>query len=124
LKLSRIFIEHTAVIGNFACEKNHLRTAYQWFLDNGDVLALLPLPEKRVSMVWSTSAEHASELANLAQKHPAQFCQIINSQASGQVFEYFRATQLTEYRAILSIKTPTRKAVHWSSRAPTSHLNG
>ncbi|HEY5636977.1 MAG TPA: UbiH/UbiF family hydroxylase [Burkholderiales bacterium] len=50
----------TAVVANFDCERPHQGTAFQWF--QGDaVLALLPLPGNRVSMVWSLPeglAEH------------------------------------------------------------------
>jgi len=41
-----------AVVANFACEKPHRSTALQWFRREA-VLALLPLPGDRVSMVWS-----------------------------------------------------------------------
>ena len=40
------------VVANFACEKPHGGVARQWFRRDG-VLALLPLPGDRVSMVWS-----------------------------------------------------------------------
>lgn len=49
------------VVANFATEKNHRETAYQWFRTDG-VLALLPLPGKRVSMVWSAPENHAQTL--------------------------------------------------------------
>ena len=42
------------VVANFEVEKNHCGSAYQWFRADG-VLALLPLPGKRVSMVWSAT---------------------------------------------------------------------
>jgi 2-octaprenylphenol hydroxylase len=48
----------TAVVANFACERSHANTAYQWF-QGGPVLALLPLPGKHVSMVWSLPAAAA-----------------------------------------------------------------
>jgi ubiquinone biosynthesis UbiH/UbiF/VisC/COQ6 family hydroxylase len=55
-----------AVVGNFECERPHGNTAYQWFLPGGAVLALLPLPGRRVSMVWSLSnPDHLSD-TNLA----------------------------------------------------------
>jgi ubiquinone biosynthesis UbiH/UbiF/VisC/COQ6 family hydroxylase len=54
----------TAVVANFAIGKAHDGSAYQWF--RGDsVLALLPLPGHRVSMVWSVSTAHAAQLAAL-----------------------------------------------------------
>lgn len=53
-----------AVVANFAAAEPHRNVAYQWFRADG-VLALLPLPGERVSMVWSTSPEHADELVAL-----------------------------------------------------------
>jgi 2-octaprenyl-6-methoxyphenol hydroxylase len=52
------------VIANFACEKPHRGTAFQWFRDDG-VLAWLPLPGARFSLVWSTPDEHAGALLAL-----------------------------------------------------------
>lgn len=51
----------SGVVANFACERPHRGTAVQWFFD-GDILAWLPLPGNRLSMVWSTSPAHADEL--------------------------------------------------------------
>jgi ubiquinone biosynthesis UbiH/UbiF/VisC/COQ6 family hydroxylase len=53
-----------AVVANFASALPHQDTAYQWFRADG-VLALLPLPGNRVSMVWSTSEAHAQVLLAL-----------------------------------------------------------
>jgi ubiquinone biosynthesis UbiH/UbiF/VisC/COQ6 family hydroxylase len=58
------------VVANFACARAHRNIAHQWFRRDG-VLAYLPLPDRRVSIVWSTSQTHASELLALA---PAAFC--------------------------------------------------
>jgi ubiquinone biosynthesis UbiH/UbiF/VisC/COQ6 family hydroxylase len=58
------------VVANLACEKPHRNTAFQWFRADG-VLAWLPLPENRLSMVWSTPEAHGRELLALA---PAAFC--------------------------------------------------
>jgi len=54
----------TGVVANFETAENHRGAAYQWFRDDG-VLALLPLPGNRVSMVWSTAEEHAQSLLGL-----------------------------------------------------------
>jgi ubiquinone biosynthesis UbiH/UbiF/VisC/COQ6 family hydroxylase len=54
----------TAVVANFACERPHGNTAFQWF-QGGPILALLPLPGNRVSMVWSVPTERAAELMTL-----------------------------------------------------------
>jgi ubiquinone biosynthesis UbiH/UbiF/VisC/COQ6 family hydroxylase len=53
------------VVANFAIERPHHGTAYQWFRRDG-VLALLPLAGAFVSMVWSTPEAHGRELSALA----------------------------------------------------------
>ena len=53
------------VVANFATSRSHDDTAFQWFRSDG-VLALLPLPGNRVSMVWSAPEERASELLALS----------------------------------------------------------
>ena len=56
---------HTAVVANFKCERAHLGRAFQWFHDDGGVLAWLPLPGRRVSIVWSAPHALAEELLGL-----------------------------------------------------------
>ncbi len=69
------------VVANFTIEKPHRETACQWFRHDG-VLAYLPLPGNRISIVWSTPAEHATELLAL----PAQtFCDRV-ADAGGRRF--------------------------------------
>ena len=58
--------DQTAVVANFKCEKHHQGTACQWFLPNGEILALLPLPDKKLSMVWSARPAHAEKLKNMS----------------------------------------------------------
>jgi len=57
--------QHVGVVANFACERPHRGIAWQWFRDDG-VLAYLPLPGKRISIVWSTPPEQAHELQHLS----------------------------------------------------------
>jgi 2-polyprenylphenol 6-hydroxylase len=52
------------VVANFSTGKAHRGIAYQWFTPDG-ILALLPLPGKRISIVWSVSPEHSTELLAL-----------------------------------------------------------
>jgi len=49
------------VVANFSTSKSHHGIAYQWFKPDS-ILALLPLPGKRVSIVWSVSPEKSAEL--------------------------------------------------------------
>lgn len=58
------------VVANFATAKPHRNIAYQWFRDDG-VLAYLPLPGNRISIVWSTPDANADQLCALA---PEQLC--------------------------------------------------
>ncbi len=55
----------SGVVANFECARPHRGTAFQWFFDS-DILAYLPLPGTRMSMVWSTRSAHADELVTLA----------------------------------------------------------
>ena len=55
---------HVGVVANFEIGKPHRGTAYQWFRPDG-VLAWLPLPDRHMSMVWSTPPAHAAELLAL-----------------------------------------------------------
>ena len=55
----------TAVVANFASERAHRGRAFQWFLPDGGVLAWLPLPGRRISMVWSAPEPLAHELLAL-----------------------------------------------------------
>ncbi len=52
------------VVANFSCEQSHRNMARQWFRQDG-VLAWLPLPGSRISIVWSTPDAHARELMSL-----------------------------------------------------------
>ena len=68
------------IVANFSCGRTHRGAAYQWFRSDG-VLAFLPLPDQRISIVWSTSDDHAGELLALP---PAEFCRRVGT-ASGEV---------------------------------------
>jgi len=71
------------VVGNFSCEMPHHGTAFQWFLRDG-VLALLPLPGNRVSMVWSIDQDRGRELLALP---PAELAAAVASASRGTLGE-------------------------------------
>jgi len=72
------------VVANFESEHHHRDTALQWFRSDG-VLALLPLPGHRVSMVWSTAAEHAQALLALDGQALAETVTTASLRALGQL---------------------------------------
>ncbi len=53
------------VVANCGTARSHDGTAFQWFRTDG-VLAYLPLPGNRISIVWSTPEPHGRELLGLA----------------------------------------------------------
>ncbi len=52
------------VVANFNTTKAHRGIAYQWFTPDG-ILAYLPLPGRRISIVWSVSPDKSAELLAL-----------------------------------------------------------
>ena len=60
----------SAVVANFDCENPHQNCASQWFRVEEDgvssVLAWLPLPGRRISIVWSVATTRADGLMALA----------------------------------------------------------
>ncbi len=74
----------TAVVANFSCEKPHRNVAWQWF-QGGPVLALLPLPGERVSMVWSVGDAEAARLLALG---PQALCREVAAASSHALGEF------------------------------------
>ena len=68
------------IVANFECARPHRNMAYQWFRRDG-VLAYLPLPDRRVSIVWSAPEAVARELLALPS---AAFCRRV-AEAGGEV---------------------------------------
>ena len=64
----RAYPQHGVVV-HLQCDTPHRGAARQWFLPDGSILALLPLPDidrtALVSMVWSVSAARAAALSAL-----------------------------------------------------------
>jgi 2-octaprenylphenol hydroxylase len=68
-----------AVVAHLRTERPHADTAWQRFLDTGP-LALLPLADGRVSLVWSTTPEMAAELV---QCDEARFAERVTAASAG-----------------------------------------
>ncbi|MDP3636782.1 MAG: UbiH/UbiF family hydroxylase [Azonexus sp.] len=67
------------LVANFTTEKFHRHIASQWFRSDG-VLAYLPLPGNRISIVWSTPNDHADQLCALP---PEQLCDRVSAAGNG-----------------------------------------
>lgn len=59
----------TAIVANFTIAQSHANTARQWFthdaMGRSGVLAWLPLPDNKISIVWSAPTSHAEALLQL-----------------------------------------------------------
>jgi 2-octaprenylphenol hydroxylase len=51
-----------AIVTNFECDRPHRGVAYQWFTSSEGIVALLPLPGNRMSLVWSAPEPLAESL--------------------------------------------------------------
>jgi 2-octaprenylphenol hydroxylase len=67
------------VVANFECGLAHEQIARQWFREDG-VLAWLPLPGKRISIVWST--ERSEELLSM---DDTTFCETVAAAGEQQL---------------------------------------
>ena len=97
-------------MANFATRQPHDGKAFQWFRRDG-VLALLPLPGERTSMVWSAADAHARDLLAAS---PESLCETVTrasegalgtleliTQAAGFPLKHQRVERLVEPRAVL-----------------------
>ncbi|MEK6592771.1 MAG: UbiH/UbiF family hydroxylase [Pseudomonadota bacterium] len=72
------------VVANFAAGRPHQGIAYQWFRRDG-VLALLPLADNHVSMVWSTVEPRARELLALTPRELADAVGLASCRTVGEL---------------------------------------
>ncbi|MBR7946923.1 UbiH/UbiF family hydroxylase [Burkholderia cenocepacia] len=80
-RVERRDYRQTGVVANFKASLPHRETAYQWFHE-GEIVALLPLPDGHVSLVWSAHTAHADALLAL---DPAQLAAEVERVSHGQV---------------------------------------
>jgi ubiquinone biosynthesis UbiH/UbiF/VisC/COQ6 family hydroxylase len=94
---------HSGVVANFETEKPHRGTAYQWFSQDS-VLAYLPLPGRRISIVWSSPTDKVPERVAMTADEFAAAVAEAGSYALG------RLTQITP-QAAFPLKR--RRAREW-----------
>ena len=92
IKVSDSAYGHSAVVANFDITGSHGGTAWQWFRADG-VLALLPLPGDRISMVWSTREQHARELTGLERDELAARVTQASNQILGELTQTGKAAE-------------------------------
>jgi len=93
--------QQMAVVANFSCSHPHLETAYQWFLPDGHILAMLPLPAQQVSMVWSCASQYANQLLQL---NPSEWSELLREQSAGAVERLLGTMQLQSAPASFPLK--------------------
>lgn len=72
------------VVANFQAQHPHGNAARQWFRGDG-VLALLPLPQGQVSMVWSAADAHAQGLLEMGGEELAALVQLASANVLGEL---------------------------------------
>ena len=95
--------EQRAIVVNFACSIPHQGMAHQWFDAQQGVIALLPLPGDRLSLVWSAPDALADTLLNESVATLAQRLSLLPGQPFGTLTplqpETVRAIPLALLRA-------------------------
>jgi 2-octaprenylphenol hydroxylase len=74
-----------AIVTNFSCEQPHHGVAHQWFTATDGIVALLPLPGKQVSLVWSAPERLAQSLLHEPSSQLAQRVSAMPDQPLGQL---------------------------------------
>jgi len=85
MEVSRHSYPQHGVVANLRCTTPHQSVARQWFLPDGSILALLPLPSlidstPSISMVWSVATDRAEFLSALSE---SQLIAEINAARAG-----------------------------------------
>lgn len=84
IEVSQHSYQQSAIVANFSIELSHQNIARQWFRRDG-VLALLPLPDKLISMVWSANKEQSNRLLNLSETDICQQVEEASGHALGKL---------------------------------------
>jgi ubiquinone biosynthesis UbiH/UbiF/VisC/COQ6 family hydroxylase len=111
--------EQIALVANYKVEHYHSNIARQWFSPH-ETLALLPLPEQHVSMVWAVPTEMAPDLLDLTKKQLAMRVQEKSNDMLG-MFKPVNDTQSFALRQITATKQVLERVVFVGDAAHQVH---
>ena len=74
--------KQTALVANYRIENPHNNVAMQWFKPH-ETLALLPMPDKYMSMVWAMSTDKAQKLLTLTKEELAESVRLASTNVVG-----------------------------------------
>lgn len=74
----------TALVTNYKIENRHNNVAMQWFKPH-ETLALLPMPNKQMSMVWAMSTDKAHKLLTLTKEELAERVKLASDNTVGSL---------------------------------------
>jgi 2-octaprenyl-6-methoxyphenol hydroxylase len=100
--------DESAVVAHFECEKTHEGVARQWFRTDG-VLAWLPLPGKRISIVWSAPQAVAEALCALG---PAELASRVREAGGSRLGEMALISTVARFPLrLIRVADPVRPGV-------------
>jgi ubiquinone biosynthesis UbiH/UbiF/VisC/COQ6 family hydroxylase len=76
--------DQRAIVANFSCTNPHHDVASQWFLGADGIVALLPLPDQQVSLVWSAPDAFATRLMTESAENLCERLSALPGQTLGQ----------------------------------------
>ncbi len=101
IKFEELPYGERAVVANFETGRGHGETARQWFRKDG-VLAWLPLPGNRISMVWSAPEAQAREIVAL---EPVALAQRVREAGNDECGELRLVSAVADF-PLRSIRVP------------------
>ena len=97
--------DQQGVVANFATERAHRGRAFQWFLGDGGVLAWLPLPGKRMSIVWSAPDALAQNCCRWQPAALAQRVETAGGHALGRLEMIIRGRRVSAVAAQAAVRS-------------------
>ncbi len=89
MPLQKKAYDQEAIVANFEIEKSHTNIARQWFAQDAEgknsILAWLPLPDNRISIVWSVSTQYAENLLLLSEEEFTLQVKLAGNNALGEM---------------------------------------